>query len=91
MDPGYPKLIHTELPGIGNRVDAAYENKGTYQSKDIFTVFLTGTILMLLFLLRSHVLFPWKHTDRIQLPTKKSSSHSAEQCLDGLQIKKKYI
>lgn len=28
MDAGYPKLIHTELRGIGNRVDAAFENKG---------------------------------------------------------------
>ncbi|XP_040906699.1 matrix metallopeptidase 30 [Toxotes jaculatrix] len=28
MDGGYPKYIHTELPGIGFRVDAAFENKG---------------------------------------------------------------
>lgn len=28
MDAGYPKQIQTELPGIGNRVDAAFENKG---------------------------------------------------------------
>uniref|UniRef100_A0A3Q3IMT4 Peptidase metallopeptidase domain-containing protein n=1 Tax=Monopterus albus TaxID=43700 RepID=A0A3Q3IMT4_MONAL len=28
MDSGYPKFIHSELPGIGNRVDAAFENKG---------------------------------------------------------------
>lgn len=28
MDAGYPKLIHTEFRGIGNRVDAAFENKG---------------------------------------------------------------
>lgn len=28
MDDGYPKFINTELPGIGFRVDAAFENKG---------------------------------------------------------------
>uniref|UniRef100_A0A7N6A606 Peptidase metallopeptidase domain-containing protein n=1 Tax=Anabas testudineus TaxID=64144 RepID=A0A7N6A606_ANATE len=28
MDAGYPKLIQTEFPGIGSRVDAAFENKG---------------------------------------------------------------
>ncbi|XP_040006082.1 matrix metallopeptidase 30 [Xiphias gladius] len=28
MDRGYPKFIHTELPGIGYRVDAVFENKG---------------------------------------------------------------
>lgn len=28
MDRGYPKLITTELPGIGFRVDAAFENRG---------------------------------------------------------------
>ncbi|XP_023273498.1 collagenase 3-like [Seriola lalandi dorsalis] len=28
MDAGYPKVIHTEFPGIGYRVDAAFENKG---------------------------------------------------------------
>ncbi|XP_034462516.1 matrix metallopeptidase 30 [Hippoglossus hippoglossus] len=29
MDRGYPKLIKTELPGIGNRVDAVFENRGS--------------------------------------------------------------
>ncbi|XP_060941336.1 uncharacterized protein LOC133019018 [Limanda limanda] len=28
MDRGYPKLIKTEIPGIGNRVDAVFENRG---------------------------------------------------------------
>ncbi|XP_071316695.1 matrix metallopeptidase 30 [Trachinotus anak] len=28
MDPGYPKFIHREFPGIGSRVDAAFESKG---------------------------------------------------------------
>ncbi|XP_028321658.1 collagenase 3-like isoform X2 [Gouania willdenowi] len=28
MDRGYPKFIHRELPGIGSRVDAAFENRG---------------------------------------------------------------
>eukprot|EP00064_Thunnus_orientalis_P014238 superscaffoldBa00002453_g14280 len=33
MDAGYPKFIHKELPGIGFRVDAAFESRGKYQSK----------------------------------------------------------
>ncbi|XP_029957236.1 macrophage metalloelastase-like [Salarias fasciatus] len=28
MDRGYPKFIHRDLPGIGFRVDAAFENRG---------------------------------------------------------------
>ncbi|XP_076606561.1 matrix metallopeptidase 30 [Chaetodon auriga] len=28
MDGGYPKFIHRELPGIGYRVDAVFENRG---------------------------------------------------------------
>ncbi|KAM6907570.1 LOW QUALITY PROTEIN: matrix metallopeptidase 30 [Xenentodon cancila] len=28
MDSGYPKFIHRELPGIGYKVDAAFENRG---------------------------------------------------------------
>ncbi|XP_075342605.1 matrix metallopeptidase 30 [Odontesthes bonariensis] len=28
MDSGYPKFIYRELPGIGYRVDAAFENRG---------------------------------------------------------------
>ncbi|XP_032390510.1 matrix metallopeptidase 30 [Etheostoma spectabile] len=28
MDDGYPKVISEEFPGIGSRVDAAFENKG---------------------------------------------------------------
>lgn len=28
MDGGFPKLIHRGLPGIGRRVDAAFENRG---------------------------------------------------------------
>uniref|UniRef100_A0A087YBK8 interstitial collagenase n=1 Tax=Poecilia formosa TaxID=48698 RepID=A0A087YBK8_POEFO len=28
MDRGYPKFIHRHLPGIGHRVDAAFENRG---------------------------------------------------------------
>ncbi|XP_067463471.1 matrix metallopeptidase 30 [Thunnus thynnus] len=28
MDAGYPKFIHKELPGIGFRVDAAFESRG---------------------------------------------------------------
>lgn len=33
MDAGYPKLIQTEFPGIGSRVDAAFENKGRSQCR----------------------------------------------------------
>ncbi|XP_069003184.1 collagenase 3-like [Embiotoca jacksoni] len=37
MDGGFPKFIHRELPGIGHRVDAAFENRGylyfTYGSR----------------------------------------------------------
>ncbi|XP_026185159.1 matrix metallopeptidase 30 [Mastacembelus armatus] len=28
MDAGYPKFIHSDFPGIGDRVDAVFENKG---------------------------------------------------------------
>ncbi|KAM6970469.1 matrix metallopeptidase 30 [Aplochiton taeniatus] len=28
MDRGYPRYIHRDFPGIGNRVDAAFENNG---------------------------------------------------------------
>lgn len=28
MDGGYPKFIHRGLPGIGYRVDAAFEHRG---------------------------------------------------------------
>lgn len=28
MDGGYPKFIHRGIPGIGHRVDSAFENRG---------------------------------------------------------------
>ncbi|MBN3285595.1 MMP3 protein, partial [Polyodon spathula] len=28
MDPGYPRQIYQDFPGIGNKVDAAFENYG---------------------------------------------------------------
>ncbi|XP_069495133.1 collagenase 3-like [Ambystoma mexicanum] len=36
MDPGFPKSIESEFPGIGSRVDAAYEQNG-------FALFFRGT------------------------------------------------
>lgn len=39
MDSGYPKLIADDFPGVGNKVDGVFQNKG--KSIDIFSPFVT--------------------------------------------------
>lgn len=50
MDPGYPRIISRDFPGIGSRVDAAFEN---YGEKFYFCVL--NRILILLILITAGV------------------------------------
>ncbi len=34
MDGGFPKMIQHRFPGIGSRVDAAFENYGEFNTKN---------------------------------------------------------
>lgn len=40
MDPGYPRFITQDFPGIGSKVDAAFENYGETNSPLIKTHFI---------------------------------------------------
>lgn len=85
MDRRNPKLIRTELPGIGYRVDAAFEYRGRSFFKDSSFCNMTLSKWDASFC-RIPVLLVWIQADTIQLFEKKSGSHADEQWLDGLWL-----